>query len=287
MSYVKFMLQSLNRENGGFRFEPLVTDLLHATYARNIVPASGPVGPGERGEDSRTHQSYIFESSDLFRIHVSPPSSDKRIVFAYSIAVGWRAKAATDVEKILANNLPADKIVFVTNQVIPTRQRQDAEKGIGEEHKVELEILDGNWIAGYLEAEHYALAVKYLGCDRAVDPRIEEMIDRVLNLRSGGMTAEDAAEIERLERDVQYRAGYEDRQEHLVMDLMRLAEIQSQYLDHHENAVALRLRSPALHLRWRRAAAATPPAERPRQRRGLPRERLPPTVPRPASTNAA
>lgn len=237
MSYVKWRLETLNRENGGFQFEALATDLLHATYASNIVPASGPVGPGDRGEDARTHTTYLFDSSDMFRIYRSPPTVSKRIYFAYSIEVNWRRKLRSDVKKIVSSGLEPEKVVFVTNQVVPTRTRQDAESAVRRDCGVEIEILDGKWVASQIESEHYALAVKYLGCDRAADPQIEAMVRRVLDLQVGAMSAEDATEVERLEGDVRYRAKYEGRQEQLVSDLVRLGDLLSRYDEYLEGGI--------------------------------------------------
>lgn len=237
MSYLKYLLYSLNRENGGFRFEALATDLLHATYAHNIVPATGPVGPGDRGEDGRTHASYLHDSSDMFRIWRTPHQAPDHTFFAFSIDVDWKKKVLSDVEKIVSNRLGAERIVFVTNQLIPTRDRQDTQRAVEEQHGIALQILDGNWIAGHLEGEHHALAVKHLGADRPSDPNTEAMLQRVLELRVGGMAADDAADLERLENDVRYRSDYEGRRHQLVLDLKNLGDIHSKYHDNLDTAI--------------------------------------------------
>ncbi len=239
MSYVRYLLQSLNRDNGGFRFEALATDLLHATYAGNIVPSTGPVGPGDRGEDARTHPTYLLDSRDTFRIYQSPPEAAERIIFAYSIDADWKDKLMSDVEKILANDLGAERVVFVTNQFIPTRVRQDVEREALKQWGLPVEVLDAEWVASHLESQHYALAVRHLGADRPSDPNIEALIERVLDLKVGGMSAEDAAHVERLESDVRYRSDYEGRKHHLVLDLKALADVLSGYHEHLEAAIRM------------------------------------------------
>lgn len=237
MSYIGYLLHSLNRENGGFRFEALATDLVHATYASNIVPATGPIGPGDRGEDGRSHAPYLLDSADMFRIWRSAAQAPDRTFFAFSIDVDWKNKLSSDVDKIVSNRLGAEKIVFVTNQLIPTRDRQNAQSKVQEQYGIPTEILDGNWIALHLEGAHYTLAVKHLGADRPADPNMEAVVERVLELRVGGMSAEDAANLERLENDVRYRTDYEARRHQLVLDLKSLGDILSKYHEHLDTAI--------------------------------------------------
>jgi len=237
MSYVKFMLAQLNRENGGFAFESLARDLVHAEYCRNIVPATGPVGRGDRGEDARTHENYILDSDDALHLYEGlAPRSNERIIFAFSIREDWEAKLDADVDKILKNDLQPDKIVFASNQFISTRTRQDKESSLRDELKCGFEILDGFWFLQHLETNHYDLAVKYLGCEQKVDARLDEMYRRVLGFAHDTLSDEDRREVERLESEVRYRSAYV-RREHLVLDLQRLADTFVQYSEHLEDAL--------------------------------------------------
>jgi hypothetical protein len=236
MSYVKFMLSQLNRENGGFTFEQLARDLIHAEYCRNIVPATGPVGPGDKGEDARTHKNYILDSDDALYLYEGlAPRTDERIIFAFSIREDWETKLDADVNKILENDLRPEKIVFATSQFISTRERQSKETSLRESKGCDLEILDGSWFTQHLDSDHYGLAVKYLGCEQKLDTRLEEMYRRVLGFEHETLDDEDRQEVECLKELVKYRTSYA-RLEHLILDLKHLADVFARYSEHLDDA---------------------------------------------------
>lgn len=225
------MLSQLNIENGSFAFEHLARDLIHAEYCRNIKPATGPSSAGDRGEDSSTHPNYILDSDEELSIYSgTAPRTDDRLIFAFSIREDWRPKLRADIERIISSGLQPNRIVFATNQFIQTGARQDAERDVGGEFSIPVEILDGSWFLLYLEDEHYELAVKYLGCDPRPDRQIEEMYRRVLGLEYEGLSVQDRDLVEEIEGRVRYRTAYA-RPEHLVADLQELGEINAKYFD--------------------------------------------------------
>ena len=230
------MLAQLNRENGGFAFEPLARDLIHAEYCRNIVPATGPVSGGDRGEDARAHTNYILDSEDTLHLYEGlAPRTNERIIFAFSIREDWETKLDGDIKKIINNGLQPDKIVFATNQPITTRIRQDKEASVRKDNGCDLEILDGSWFAQHLETNHYDLAVKYLGCEQKLDTRLKEMFDRVLGFAGKTLSDDDRTEVERLQSQVRYRTAY-TVPEHLVLDLKSLADIFANNAEHLDDA---------------------------------------------------
>ena len=230
MSYVKYMLAELNSDNGGFKFEELARDLIYAEYCRNLVPCTGPVGAGDRGEDARSHENYLLDSDNNYRIYSGTLQRiDKRLIFAFSIRVDWETKLRADVLNIIRNNLNPEKVVFATNQHIVTRERQDKEKALEQELKVEVEILDGSWFELHLEKEHYDLAVKYLGCDQKLDEQLQEMYTRILGYGQKEISEADRKEIKQLESQTRYRSAYPVGA-HLVLDLKRLADINARNL---------------------------------------------------------
>jgi len=200
--YIKYALEILNRENGGTKFEGLVTDLITKTICSNIIPATGPYGGGDKGQDSSTHISYINESSNLFRIWITSPQATKeKIVFAFSINKKWKTKVKDDVYKIINNNLKPKKIIFITNQFIKEKEKLDVIQKF-ELEKINLEILDGSWIVGNLKDKFYDLAVKYLDLPEKLDPEIEKVFERILGFKKGGMSTQESLEVkELLERE--------------------------------------------------------------------------------------
>ncbi len=236
--YLKYLLASLNEEDsGGGTFAQLAIHLIHRRKCANIVPATEPSAGGDLGQDART-QRVILDSDSRFRLYESPPLTEAHWIFAFSIRADWNPKLKSDAAKIVANNLHPDLIVFVTNQFInPEHIKIHAERAILQEHGVPCEILDGQWILDQLYEQDYALAVEFLGCPPESDPKLIDMFRRVFSLQEGGLTEEEAVELEQLKSRVQYRNRYLDTPEHLVQDLRRIGNILAPYEAHVEEAL--------------------------------------------------
>lgn len=236
--YLRYLLESLNTEDSGAGvFAQLAKSLIHRRKCANIVPATEPSAGGDLGQDLRT-QRVLLDSDGRFRFYASAPTVNERWIFAFSIRKDWKPKLASDAEKIVRNNLRPDAIIFVTNQFIsPEHIKIDEEQSIKEKYGVSCEILDGQWILDHLYESDYILAVELLGCPPESDPRLMEMFQRLYGLQEGGLTEEDAQELEQLKQQVQYRNRYLDRPEHLLQDLQRIGTILTPYEDHLEEAI--------------------------------------------------
>jgi hypothetical protein len=236
--YLKYLLESLNDEDsGGGTFAQLAVHLIHRRKCANIVPATEPSAFGDLGQDART-QRVILDSDSRFRLYESPPITQERWIFAFSIRLDWNKKLKSDAAKIIANNLHPDLIVFVTNQFInPEHVKIDAERAITQEHGVPCEILDGQWILDQLYEQDYSLAVEFLGCPPESDPKLMDMFRRLFGLQEGGLSEDEAVELEQLKTQVQYRNRYIDTPEHLVQDLNRIGNILAPYEASLEEAI--------------------------------------------------
>ncbi len=236
--YLKYLLESLNDEDsGGGIFAQLAVHLVQRRKCANVVPATEPSAGGDLGQDART-QRVLLDSDDRFRLYQSPPVIQERWIFAFSIRQDWNVKLRSDVAKIVANNLRPDLIVFVTNQFInPEHVKIDAERAITRQYGVPCEILDGQWILDQLYEQDYSLAVEFLGCPPESDPKLMDMFRRLYGLEEGGLSEEEAVELEQLKSQVQYRNRYIDTPEHLVQDLHRIGNILAPYEAYLEEAL--------------------------------------------------
>lgn len=228
--FLKYLLESLNDDDsGGGTFAQLAVHLIQRRKCANIVPATEPSAGGDLGQDART-QRVLLDSDGRFRLYESPPVVTERWIFAFSIRVDWNTKLKSDAAKIIANNLRPDAIIFVTNQFInPEHIKIDAERAITQLHGVPCEILDGQWILDQLYEQDYSLAVEFLGCPPESDPKLIDMFQRLYGLQEGGLSEEEAMELEKLKTQVQYRNRYIDTPEHLVQDLNRIGNILAPY----------------------------------------------------------
>lgn len=237
--YLRYLLEGLNDEDrGSGTFAQLATKLLHRRKCANIVPATEPSSGGDHGQDART-QRVLLDSDGRFRLYASPPETPERWIFAFSVTQEWKPKLMSDAAKIIANGLQPDAIIFVTNQFIhPEHIKIDAETAVFNAHGVKCEILDGQWFLDQLYEDDYPLAVEFLGCEPANDPKLMEMFQRIYGLQEGGLSEDEAIELEHLKARVQYRNRYIDTPEHLVEDLSRIGAILAPYEAYIEEAIA-------------------------------------------------
>ncbi len=228
---VDYKINSLNRENGAAVFEVIATSLAEKEICSNIVPATGPMGGGDLGIDAKSHSSYVFDTSELFRIYrAEDKRTNKKLIFAYSIQEDWKTKVDKDVEKIvIKNELQPDEIFFITNRSIKTKDRELETKALFEKYKVKVEILDGEWVCNHLSGKHYRLAVQHLGLDQEQDPEIKELLTRIYSFVDGGMPSEEAVKVKELLERASYRSTYQGKMQLRVLDLKQAADKQAKY----------------------------------------------------------
>lgn len=236
--YLRYLVEGLNDEDSGAGvFAQLAVRLLHRRKCANIVPATEPSSGGDYGQDART-QRVILDSEGRFRLYESPPLTPERWIFAFSINVNWKSKLQGDARKIIDNELHPDRIVFVTNQFVsPEHVKIDVEREISDDTGIQCEILDGQWILEQLYGDDYELAVDFLGCPPEQDPELMQMFKRIFGLKEAGLSEEEALELEKLKREVQYRNRYTDAPEHLIQDLRRIGDILAKYDQSIEEAI--------------------------------------------------
>lgn len=106
---LRFALRQLGARNGQYEFENLCRHLARVTIAKNILPATGPVGSGgDRGRDFETHPTQLPDQ-------VRPEGADRGISDGDAISFactlqqrGIRSKIMDDVEKTTSQGPPVD-----------------------------------------------------------------------------------------------------------------------------------------------------------------------------------
>jgi len=249
--WLRCLLEQLNEEpGGGGRFEQLAVALVHRRKAPNIKPATPPSSGGDLGVDARTTKTLI-DQEPLFRLYETPPEVDERWIFAFSIEKKWKPKLESDLMTIRANRLAPSRVVFVTTcRIHPERVKIETERALAKQFKVEVEILDGSWIERHLLSTDYHLAVLHLGAPPAADPELEAFAQKIAGLSAAGMTDDEAEEVARLEKNLQYFNRSTERSEHFFRDVKSLAGILARYDSTYARALEW------YRLAWARAIAA-------------------------------
>ncbi len=240
-TFIKYFIETLNRENGGALFEKLATSLVEKEVCSNILPSTGPSGGGDKGIDARTFRSYLRDSSNLFNLYQSneATSTRKRIIFCFSIEKDWKSKLKKDIEKIFRNRLKPKEIYFLTNQFIKTSVRENYISELEKKYKIRIEILDGEWFTQNLKEKHYNILVRFYPGQfhEVLDPRIQEVYERIYSFREGGLTDEESVRVKELQQKANYRSSYSGNLEQRVVDLKTIADILSHYPTYLEDSI--------------------------------------------------
>lgn len=231
---IEYTLETLNRDNGGAKFENLATDLAEKEICSNIIPSTGPYGGGDKGVDAKTHSTILTESSGTYRLFQSPVTTptNKKMIFAYSINKDWKDKLKKDIEKIVITyKLKPKTIAFITNQFIKEKTKAIYLTELKKDYpSIEVEIFDGTWLTLKLKDKHYSLMVKYFNFSETDNPEIVEMYKRIYAFRDGGMTDKESVEVKETLERARYRTSYGGLYEARVTDLKRAADIQKKYI---------------------------------------------------------
>lgn len=235
---VRFGLATLNEDNGGSRFEFLAAALAERRICSNIVPSSGPSALGDRGMDAKTHETDVRVHPLNFRFwnNQEKNTSDKKIVFAFSIDKSWESKIKGDVKKIKKNLSGTEKICFITNQIIQVKTREDKQKELTDEFGIEVEIFDGTWMGNCLSGDDYDLGVRYLDLPPNDDPKIKEIYETIYSFLDEGMTLKEVNRLKTLSERTSIKTNYGANLALRAKELLEASRICVPYLDHIEQA---------------------------------------------------
>ncbi len=126
-------------------FEILCRKLAEKLIAPNLIPQVGPTGGGDGKTDSETHPVSSIISERWF-VPESGWKKDEKWAFAISAKKEWKTKAKSDIKNIVGTKRGYTKIYFITNQLLSSKKKKDAQDEFSAEFNVEVVILDGMWI---------------------------------------------------------------------------------------------------------------------------------------------
>jgi hypothetical protein len=126
-------------------FETLCRRLAEKFISPNLIPQVGPTGGGDGKTDSETYP--VSESiSDRWFTPENGWNKDENWAFAISAKEEWKGKAKSDVKKIVETNRGYTRVYFISNQLISSKKKKDAQDEFIKEFEIDVVILDGEWI---------------------------------------------------------------------------------------------------------------------------------------------
>jgi hypothetical protein len=130
-------------------FETLCRRLAEKFIVPNLIPQVGPTGGGDGKTDFETYpvSSSIF---DRWFVPENGWDKDEKWAFAISAKEEWKGKAKGDVQKIVETKRDYTRVYFMTNQLVSSKKKKDAQDEFEKEFNVEVIILDGEWILEHI-----------------------------------------------------------------------------------------------------------------------------------------
>lgn len=138
-------LENITTNQKENEFESLCRRLAEKFIAPNLIPQVGPTGGGDGKTDSETYP-VSKTISDRWFVPENGWDKDEKWAFAISAKKSWKSKANDDIKKIIGTNREYTRIFFMTNQLPSSKKKKDAQDEFKKEYKVDVVILDGEWI---------------------------------------------------------------------------------------------------------------------------------------------
>jgi hypothetical protein len=137
-------LASITKNNKEQAFEKFCFRVCEKRICANLIPNTGPAGGGDGKVDADT---FPIADSVMPIIYegVGRNATQERWAFAFSAKQRWKQKLKHDIESIKSTNRPYTNIVFVTNQSIPSKERQ-SEQDKYAQCNVSVTIFDRSWL---------------------------------------------------------------------------------------------------------------------------------------------
>ena len=158
---IRYALSQLNGKNGHHEFEHLCRAVARLRITPNILPATGPVADGgDQGRDFETFHSYILQRLPGSFLAVE---DDQRIVFACTLQRDdLGTKIRNDICTILDGG-PVARAYFFCEQDVTVSRRHKLRDWAWENHRLEVEIIDGQALSELLVMEDCLwIAERYL-----------------------------------------------------------------------------------------------------------------------------
>ena len=192
-SMLEYHLATLTSRKQEVQFEHFAQHLLEREICPNLLPQTGPTGGGDSKVDSETYP--VADDLSLgWYTGIGREAASERWAFAFSAKEKWQGKVRSDVAKIAETGRGYSKAFFVSSQFIRDKTRGKMQDELGEEHDLDVRILDRTWILDKVFANgHEALAIEEL--EIAVETR--------KGVQKGPLDIQRERELEELEERIQ------------------------------------------------------------------------------------
>lgn len=211
----EYHLDSITSRSEELRFENFARKLAKREICPNILPHTGPTGGGDSKVDAETYP--VADGLSLtWCVGTGRDAATERWAFAFSAMKTWRAKVRSDVGKIAKSGRGYTTAFFITNQFVKDKVRAEVEDALRTKHKLDVRILDRNWILDRVFTGHHEqLAIEQLGIQ--VSAREE--------IRRGPRDTERARELAELETRIAGAAQESRFTFQFVEDCVRAAQL--------------------------------------------------------------
>ncbi len=202
MAFIRFQLSQLSARNAQHEFEILALEIAKLRIASNLIPATGPVqAGGDQGRDFESYRTYLASTS-LRSSTFTGMASQELIVGACTLNKKAISKIKSDLKSIFGSGSKPTHIVYFCEIDVPVARRHNLQKLCSESYGAQLDIFDGQAIAGLLAnpdtfwiAERYLSVPSELWPEEVGDARYNELKTRWLNSEASPQTYADFLEI--------------------------------------------------------------------------------------------
>ena len=192
-------------------FETLCRRLAEKYISPNLIPQVGPTGGGDGKTDSETYPV----SKDIADRWFTPENGwdkDENWAFAISAKEAWKGKAKGDVKKIVETKRGYTRVYFMSNQLISSKKKKDAQDEFIKEFCIDVVILDGEWILEKIYANNLI--------DLVVDSLNLSTVYKNKEVKLGSNDTSRLQELEELEKNISNTNRYSEYDFQLTEDAL-------------------------------------------------------------------
>ena len=195
-------------------FETLCRRLAEKFITPNLIPQVGPTGGGDGKTDSETYPV----SEDIANRWFTPDNGwnkDENWAFAISSKEAWKEKVKSDVKKIVETKRGYTRVYFMSNQLISSKKKKDAQDEFIKEFKIDVVILDREWILEKIYNNKLT--------DLAVDSLNMSDSFKIKQVRMGSNDTYREKELDILEENISNQNRYSEYDYQLTEDALESA----------------------------------------------------------------
>lgn len=209
-----YELHTISTNQKQDEFETLCRRLAEKFISPNLIPQVGPTGGGDGKTDSETYP--VSESiSDRWFTPENGWDRNENWAFAISAKEAWKGKAKSDVKKIVETKRGYTRVYFMSNQLISSKKKKDAQDEFIKDFEIDVVILDGEWILEKIYNNNLI--------DLVVDSLNLSSIYKSEQKRLGANDTQRLEELETLEKNISNPNRYLEYDFQLVEDALESA----------------------------------------------------------------